>query len=132
MIDENYEDRMLDEFVIPHIVFPQETIQQKKALARRVTSLKSEELLFASAMAFSYEGIIAGITTEQIEYFAKNAPINFRKELANSINTEYRMKEVFEIAKMMDEDLGEGIVQNQKRIKSVYRYISDNWAVFQF
>jgi hypothetical protein len=132
MIDENYEDKVLDDYVIPQVAFPQDTIAQKKALARRIASLKNEELLFASAVAFSYEGFIAGITTEQIEYFAKNAPINFKKELAKSIQTEYRTKAVFEIAKLMDEDLGEGATQNQKRVKNVYQYIKDNWAVFQF
>ncbi|NTW26907.1 MAG: hypothetical protein HGA36_01140 [Candidatus Moranbacteria bacterium] len=132
MIDENIEDRVMDEFSIPHIAFPQDTIQQKKALARRISTLKCEELLLASTMAFSYEGIIAGITIEQIEYFAKNAPINFKKELIKSILTEYRMKEVFEIAKSMDDDLGEGIMQNQNRIKKVIQYIQDNGAVFQF
>jgi hypothetical protein len=121
----------LDEFVIPYVAFPQDTIQQKKTLAWRIVSLKGEELLLASTMALSYEGFIAGITAEQIEYFTKNAPINFKKELAKSIQTEYRMKAVFEIAKLMDEDMGEGTTQNQKRVKNVYRYILDNWAVFQ-
>jgi len=32
----------------------------------------------------------------------------------------------------MDEDLGEGVVQNQKRIERVYQYIKDNWVAFQF
>jgi len=113
MIDENIEDRIFDEFTIPHIAFPQDTIQQKKALARHIALLKKEELLFASAMAFSYESVIAGITAEQMEYFTKNAPKNYKQEIAKSIMAEYRMKEVFEIAKAMDEDLGEGVVQNQ-------------------
>lgn len=132
MIDEYIEEKVLDEFTIPHIVFSQDTIQQKKTLARRISTLNGEELLLASIIAFSYGSIIAGITTDQIEYFAKNAPINFKKELARSILTDYRMKEVFEIAKMMDDDMGEGVMQNQKRMQDVQRYISDNWAVFQF
>lgn len=132
MIDEFYEENILDEFSIPHIAFPQNTIQQKKILAWRVASLKNEEVLLASVQAFSYEGFIAGITVSQIEYFAKNAPKNYKIELTNSIIKNYRMKEIFEIAKMMDEDMGEGISQNQKRVKNVYQYIIDNWAVFQF
>lgn len=125
-------DNVLEKIIIPHIVFLQDTIQQKRTLAWHISSLKGEEILLASAMAFSYESIIAGINAEQIEYFAKNAPINFKKELAKSFVTEYRMKEVFEIAKLMDEDLGEGIQQNQKRIESVSQYVKDNWIVFQF
>ncbi len=131
MIEDNYEDKVLDEFVIPHIAFPQDTIAQKKALAWHIASLKSEELLFASAIAFSYSSIIAGITAEQIEYFAKNASKNHKQELVKSIVTDYRMKEVFEIVKMMDEDMGEGISQNRKRIESLYQYILDNREVFQ-
>jgi hypothetical protein len=131
-MSEDYELDVLGKMVIPHVVFSQDTISQKKMLAMYVATSKANELLIASSFAFSYEGFIAGITIEQIEYFAKYAPVNYKQELANSIISEYRTKEVFEIAKMMDEDLGEGITQNQKRIKSVYRYISDNWAVFQF
>ena len=132
MIDENYEDKVLDEFSIPHIVFSQDTIQQKKMLAWHISSLSGEEVLLASSLSFSYEGVIAGLTVSQIEYFAKNAPENYKKELANSFLNEARMNEVFEIAKMMDDDLGNGVKRNQERIKNVYQYIYDNLVVFQF
>jgi hypothetical protein len=42
------------------------------------------------------------------------------------------MKEVFEIVKMMDDDMGNGVTQNQKRIKDVRQYVLDNLVVFQF
>jgi hypothetical protein len=132
MIKENYWDKILDEFSIPHVAFPQDTIQQKKLFAWHVSSLKGEDLLLASVFSFSYSGMIAGITISQIEYFAKNAPRKYKIELANSFLAEYRMKEVFEIGKMMDEDLGSGVAQNQKRVKRIYQYVLDNWDVFQF
>lgn len=132
MDNENKWDRVLDEFVIPHVTFPQDTVQQKKKIAWHITLLHKEELLFASASAFSYEGIIAGITIEQIEYFVKNASINQKKELAKVILNKDISKAVYAIGKMMDEDLGDGVIQNQKRIKNVYRYIIDNWIAFQF
>ena len=132
MIDENLEEVILDELSIPHIAFPQDTIQQKKALARHIFFLKEEELLFASSFSFSYTSIIAGITLKHIEYFAKNASMNYKNELYNSFVSQYKVKEVFEIAKAMDEDSGEEITQNQDRIRNVIKYISDNRAVFQF
>ncbi|MEI7891175.1 MAG: hypothetical protein WCI36_04395 [bacterium] len=131
-MNDNYSDNILNEFVIPHIAFPQDTIQQKKILAWHIVSLKKEDLLFSSAFAFSYQGLIAGINTVQIEYFAKNATISQKKELLISMLADYRMKEVFEIAKLMDDDMGENISQNQQRVKNVQRYVFDNLPVFQF
>lgn len=129
----NYvEDDLLERLVLPYVCYPQQDIRQRKILAWHVNSLSGDELLLPSAFLFSYAGIVAGINEKQIEYVAKNAPSDYKKELLTSILNEYRMKEVFEIAKMMDEDMGEGVMQNQKRIKNVQRYISDNWAVFQF
>lgn len=122
----------LEKATIPHIVFFQDNLTQKRILAEHIYSLENEEILFIAIAAFSHPSVIAGITTNQIEFFVKNAPMNYKNELAKSLNIDYRMKEVFEIAKAMDEDLGEGLMQNQKRIKSVQQYISDNWAVFQF
>lgn len=132
MISDNMESEILEKYAIPQIHFPQENLIQKKMLARHFATLNGEEALFSSASVFSYEAILAGITSQQIEHVAKHAPINYKKELANSMRTEHRMKEVFEIAKLMDEDLGEGIFQNQQRVRSVQQYVLDNWAVFQF
>jgi hypothetical protein len=131
-MNEDFESNILGKLSIPHAFFPQDTISQKKALAWHTASLSGEEVLLASSFAFSYEGIIAGLTVSQIEYFSKNAPISFKKELINSILNEDVMKEVFEIVKMMDDDMGNGVTQNQKRIKDVRQYVLDNLVVFQF
>lgn len=132
MLSNFLETEIIEKLSLPHIVFAQGSLAQKVKLAWHVYSLSPAELLLASCFSFSYPAIVAGITVESIEYFAKNAPAEFKKELAKTFLAEYRMKEVFEITKMMDDDLGNGIKQNQERIKKVYQYIVDNWAVFQF
>ena len=124
-------DNILNKLSIPHAYFPQENIGQKKTLARHIFSLKNEYILLPTYFAFSYTSIIAGLSEKHIEYVAKNAPVEYKKELATTILNKYKMKEVFEIAKAMDEDLGENLNQNQQRIKRVYQYICDNWSVFQ-
>lgn len=131
-MNENIEIDILEKFSLPHIFFPQNTIQQKEMLAWHVASLSGEEILLASSFAFSYEGFLAGLTMSQIEYFAKNAPVNYKRELINSINKEYKIKEVMEIAKMMDDDLGGGARRNQDRVMNVRQYVYNNQEVFQF
>jgi hypothetical protein len=132
MATEYFTDTILDRFVIPQIVFPQDTNQQKAALAWHILSLKDAELLLCGALAFSYSGIIAGISQNAIEYIAKNAPRRYRVELLESLKKNYVQKEVFEIAKSMDEDLGKNTTQNQDRIKNLIQYIKDNRGAFEF
>jgi hypothetical protein len=126
------QDKIFEQLTVPYVYYAQESIGQKKMLAIYISSLDSEILLIPSAYIFSYDAVIAGLTEKQIEYISKNAPREYKNELVKTVQNEYKMKEVFEIVKMMDEDLGDGNIQNQKRIKSVYRYILDNWAVLQF
>ncbi len=132
MTNEDIELDILEKYTLPYVHFPQDTLEQKKMLAWHVSRLTAKEMLLASPSAFSYEGIVAGITLEQIAYFAKNAPKNYKKELAGAVAKKYKAEEIFQIARMMDEDLGEAATQNQKRIKSVFQYVSDNWSVFNF
>lgn len=133
MIDySEIKDKIFEQFCIPYVYYAQKTIGQEVMLARYIFNIAGEDLLIPSYYIFSYNAVIAGLNEKHIEYIAKNAPADYKKELAIAILNEYKRKEVFEIAKMMDEDLGDGIVQNQKRIKNVYQYVSDNWAVFQF
>lgn len=126
------QDKIFEQVIAPYVYYAQETISQRATLARYILNLEEESLLIPSSYIFSYAAIIAGLSEQQIEYVAKNAPRDYKVELVKSTLNEYKTKEVFEIAKIMDEDLGEGIMQNQKRIKNVYQYISDNWMVFQF
>lgn len=128
----NFASDILGKLSTPHVFFPQDTIIQKKALAWHITSLSGEEILLASSFAFSYDSVIAGLTVSQIEHFAKYAPENYRKKLASFFINEVMIQEAFEIAKMMDEDMGAGVTRNQKRIEDVRRYVMDNWIVFQF
>jgi len=132
MTDAYLEEKILDKFAIPHIVFPQDTIQQKRALAWHIISLKGEELLLTTSFSFSYPAIIAGISESNIEYIAKNAPRKYKTELFEAIKKDYVQKEILEIAKAMDEDLGENVTKNQIRIKDIIKYIKDNHVVFEF
>ena len=125
-------EKILDQLAVPYTYFPQQSDGQKAILARYTMNLKEELSLIPSCYAFSYSGIIAGLTEKQVEYLAKNAPKDYKLELAKSIFDEYKMEDVMKIAKMMDEDLGTGITQNQKRIRDVHQYVLDNLVVFQF
>lgn len=125
-------DKILDKLSSPHLYFPQETIGAKRILAEYINGVENELLLIPVTFAFSYAAIVAGINERQIEYLTKSAPEEYKKELNGAIAQEYKIKEIMEIAKAMDEDLGGNSVRNQERTKNVIQYIKDNQAAFEF
>ncbi|HOW60594.1 MAG TPA: hypothetical protein P5548_01255 [Candidatus Moranbacteria bacterium] len=125
-------DRLTNKFSLPHVSFEQDTIEQKKLLALYVLASDSQLVLLPTYFAFSYPAFIAGLNEKHIEYIAKNAPADYKRELMKAISQSYVLKEVFEIAKSMDEDLGRSSTTNQDRIKNVMRYIRDNRVIFEF
>jgi len=124
------EDDILEELAMPYIKFPQNNMQVKKKLAWHIYNLANDTLLIPSPNMFSYSSIIAGISKKQIEYIAKNAPVDYKKELFISISKDYKIKEISEIIQAMDKDSGGS--KNQERIRNVIQYIKDNKAVFEF
>jgi hypothetical protein len=131
MISENYEDELREKLALPHVFFANETPEKAAILAWHVLSLSNEEVLLMTPFAFTYGGVLAGLKLEHIEHIAKNAPDKYKKELIEAINKDYIQREMIEIAKEMDDDLGNSN-KNQIRIKSVLQYISDNKSVFIF
>lgn len=130
-IDEIIDD-ITNKISIPHAYFSQETIGEKKMLAWHIFHSDNEAILLPTFFAFSYSAFIAGLTEKQVEYIAKNAPTDYKKELLNAISQNYKLQEVIEIAKEMDEDVRMGKTENQNRVKNVIRYIRDNKEAFQF
>ena len=125
-------EKILDKMATPHVFFPQDNLVQKKMLASYIHSADNELLLVPTTFIFSYPAVIAGLTEKQVEYVAKNAPAVYKKELVSSIENTFVVKDVMEIAKALDEDLGEGVAKNQERVKNIIRYIKDNKPVFEF
>lgn len=124
-------DKIFEQLTIPYIYFPQQTLGQKAVLARYVLNLKGEILLISSSFVFSYSAILAGLTESHVEYIAKNAPIDYKRELLNAISQEHKLNEIFNIVKAMDGDMGNGNMDNQTRIKRVMQYVMDNKFVFE-
>lgn len=125
-------DDILNKLSIPHAYFPQETIEEKKKLAWHIFHSDNEAILLPTFFAFSYSAVIAGLSAKHIEFVAKNAPADYKKELLNAISQKYKLQEIIEIAKSMDEDMQSASVENQNRIKNVIRYIKDNREAFEF
>lgn len=132
MISDNIEIDLLEKISLPYVFFKQDTLFQKKTLTKYVMSLNNEEILLFTTFSFSVSAIIAGLNEEQIEYIAKNAPKDYKMQVFSSISQEYKIKEILEIAKYMDDDFGDNIIENQNRVKKVLKYIRDNKIVFQF
>jgi hypothetical protein len=132
LLDYFFEDNIIEKYSLPYIHFPQDSMSGKKMLAWHINNLPEDDLLLSPSTAFSYSSILAGLSEKHIEYFAKKAPRDYRAELFSSFSQEYKIKEVFEIAKAMDADLKNNSTKNQERIKNVIQYINDNRVVFEF
>lgn len=123
---DNFEDKLL----LPYVFFPHETLAEKVVLAEYILTLEPPLLLLPTATAFTYEPILAGLNEKQIEYFAKNAPDDYKKEVINSLSQDFIREEIFAITQAMDEKIRTN--QNQQRIRNVIQYIKDNQIAFQF
>ena len=115
----------------PHTL-PHENMSQKTQLARYISSKKPEDLLLITPSGFSVDFIFAGIGEKQIEFVAANAPDEYKKELATLISNSGDIADIFAIAKAMDREMGENVLQNQQRVARIIQYIKDNQAIFQF
>lgn len=116
----------------PHFSYVIGTLTEKKRVARLVLSRPENELLFIDKSGFCVDAVFAGISEKHIEYFAKHAPVEYKKEIATIFKYEEMKNDVWEIAKSMDDDEDNSLTRNQERIKRVAQYIQDNRVVFQF
>jgi hypothetical protein len=132
MLNEHFKELIQDRLALPHIFFPQDSLAQKKNMAKYINSLPNELIVLPTSFAFSYCAFIAGISEKQIEYIAKNAPKEYKKELFDAFFKGYKVKEIYEIAKAMDEDLPGDSIMNQQRIKKLIQYLKDNLIAFEF
>lgn len=127
----------LEEFdIIRKLQFPHtlshQNLSQKIALVTKMLSRSSAELLLVTPSGFSTDFILAGLSEKHIEYIALNAPNEYKKEIFDSMIKLSIIKEIFEIARSMDDDLGERVTQNQDRVRNIIQYIKDNRSAFEF
>jgi hypothetical protein len=115
----------------PHLLSGTADLRSQKIVAYDVLTRKNEELFLMSPSAFGEASAIAGLTEQNIEYFTKNAPIEYKKRLITTMLSGYGIEEAWEVVRAMDEDFGDGQTQNQNRLGKVLQYIQDNRVVFQ-
>lgn len=125
-------DKIFEQLTMPYIYFSQEDDDQKVIFAEYIKNLDPETLLIPSSHIFSYPTVLAGITEKHIEYMAKKAPENYKKEIISAIMKDHRMEEALKIADLMDGKEGKGGEENRLRLKRVVQYIWDNKDVFEF
>ncbi|MFA5994671.1 MAG: hypothetical protein WC823_06975 [Parcubacteria group bacterium] len=123
---------IMREITMPHLLTMGESLLEKKNACYAILARKTEEILLVNSPGFSTDFIFAGLSEKHIEFIAKNAPIEYKKELLKLSSSDYSVADILEIAQAMDNDLGENVTQNQQRVKNVMRYIQDNQIAFQF
>lgn len=116
----------------PHLSYVIETIIDRKKVSLSVLRRTAEEILLIDSSGFLIDSVFAGLTEKNLEYISINGPQKYKVSLLKILQDRKMMKGVFEIAKALDEDLGENITQNQDRIKNVIQYIKDNKVAFEF
>jgi hypothetical protein len=117
---------------LPHLLYDASDIVGKKRIAYVVLAKKENEILLITPSGFGEVAVIAGLTETNIEYFAKIAPREFKEKLFETITNEIYTKEIWEVAKAMDDDMSANSTANQQRVKNVLQYIYDNQVVFHF
>lgn len=130
-MNEDYEIELYEKLTMPYVVFSQNAFVQKRILAWHITKLSGDELLFATPQSFYFEGVVAGLTFEHLEYIARKAPMSYKTELISAMSDMQFMDRVFEIAESMDDDLGGNTTRNRDRIASIIKYIEYNKIAFQ-
>jgi hypothetical protein len=116
----------------PHLSYIEDSIVNRRRVSVLVLSKKENEILLIDSYGFMFDSVFAGLTEKHIEYIAKNGPRDYKTNILKLLRDQEMMKGVFEIAKAMDEDLGEKITKNQERVRNVIQYIKDNRMVFEF
>ncbi|KKR21839.1 MAG: hypothetical protein UT50_C0003G0020 [Candidatus Moranbacteria bacterium GW2011_GWA2_39_41] len=129
-IDDHLSD-FFEKTTIPFIYFPQNNVQSKKQLAIYISMLNDNTVLLSTAWTFSFPAALAGLSYKQVEYIAKHAPTVYKKQLVETIQTSYKIKEALEISKNLDESTDNN-AQHQQRVKNVIQYIKDNRNAFEF
>lgn len=131
-MNENFKDEIIEKMTLPYLSIREASIASKMNLAIKTLELDNETLLIPAYSMFSYSAILAGLSEKQAEYIAKSAPSDYKKELLSSIMQPYKIREVLEIAKVMDTDIATNSTKNQERVRNVIQYIKDNQIVFEF
>jgi hypothetical protein len=106
----------------PHLSYVVASLQERKKVSLDILKRHENEI----------DSVFAGLNEKHINYIAKNAPRDYKKNILQTIRDPEMLQEVFEIAKAMDKDLGENVTQNQDRLKNIIQYIKDNHVVFEF
>jgi len=125
---EEYE--ILESIETPHLSYVLDTLMDRKKTARNVLNRKTEDVLLIDKTGFYIDSIFAGLSEKSIEYFAKHAPMEYKKNLMEIFRDKDMLDSMWETVKSMDDDEGSGTISNQDRIKKVIQYIRDNQIVF--
>ena len=112
--------------------YPQTLSLSKENLALTILSRPADEILLIYPSGFTNAALISGLSEKQIEFFAKNAPAEYKKNIFDTLTNSLYMKDILENARLMDENTGNKNSQHQQRIQNVIQYIKDNQLVFQF
>lgn len=104
----------------------------KKKVSYSIILREENMLLLLDKYGFAIDFIFAGLTETHIEYIAEKAPKGHKDNILKLLQDQEMMNGVFEIAKAMDDDLGDNSTKNQERVKNVIQYIKDNRIAFEF
>lgn len=120
-----------EKITTPFLGYVMGTLAERKKVAGEILTRKPEDLLLVDGTGFNIDSIFSGLNEENVEYIVKRAPLEYKESLAEILGDKEMMDGVWEIAKSMDDDEGDGQTRNQDRIKKIIQYIQDNQIAFQ-
>lgn len=120
---------VLREIKTPHLVYKNFSSTAKQRVAYSILSRKPEEILLINSPGFYVDAVFAGLSENQIEFIAKNGPLEYKQCLLDFLR-EGNVEGALGVAKEMDEDSGTNTTKNQERVATVIQYIKDNQKAF--
>ncbi len=117
---------------MPHLSYGKVGSASKHAIASDVLARKNEDVLLINSTGFNVCSVFAGLAERHIEHIANYAPKEYKKEIIDLLSNIAEVEDIFRIAKLLDEDLGNNSTKNQERVKNIIQYVKDNKIVFEF
>ena len=117
---------------MPHLMHEKIDAVAKISIAQSILVRKPEDIMLISSMGFETSSIIAGLSSQAIQYIATNAPLEYRRSIWSVIDNGAEVADILKIAKIMDDDRGSGSTAHQERVLNLIQYIKDNRIAFEF
>lgn len=114
-----------ERLIYPNFVLRADTITEKSRLADEISRRTPQQLLFLGGIALSEPAVVAGLAPEYVEHLIRSGSLPQKAGFLGIIESDERKKELRDIARKLDFDIGEKSRAHQERIEGIIAYLTD-------